>query len=75
MKILDVLPKEAILADLKAVDNLSVTAYCGEVFGLIGPNGAGKTTMLEMIEGLRTVALRAPSLSLSIFIVPLKFCK
>jgi hypothetical protein len=29
----------------------------------------------EMIEGLRTVALRAPSLSLSIFIVPLKFCK
>ena len=39
--------------DLKAVDNLSFTAYRGEVFGLLGPNGAGKTTTLEMIEGLR----------------------
>ncbi len=39
--------------DLKAVDDLSFTAYRGEVFGLLGPNGAGKTTTLEMIEGLR----------------------
>lgn len=38
---------------LKAVDNLSFTAFKGEVFGLLGPNGAGKTTTLEMIEGLR----------------------
>ena len=28
----------------------------------------------EMIDGFRTIALRAPSLSLSVFFVPLKFC-
>lgn len=38
---------------LKAVDQLSFTAFRGEIFGLLGPNGAGKTTTLEMIEGLR----------------------
>ncbi|HLE57148.1 MAG TPA: ABC transporter ATP-binding protein [Rhodothermia bacterium] len=38
---------------LKAVDNLSFSAFRGEIFGLLGPNGAGKTTTLEMIEGLR----------------------
>jgi ABC-2 type transport system ATP-binding protein len=40
---------------LKAVDQLSFSAYRGEIFGLLGPNGAGKTTTLEMIEGLRTL--------------------
>jgi ABC-2 type transport system ATP-binding protein len=39
---------------IKAVDQLSFTAFRGEIFGLLGPNGAGKTTTLEMIEGLRT---------------------
>ena len=38
---------------LKAVDDLTFSAYPGEIFGLLGPNGAGKTTTLEMIEGLR----------------------
>lgn len=37
-----------------AVDNLSFTAYEGEVFGLLGPNGAGKTTTLRMIATLLT---------------------
>ena len=32
-----------------AVDNLSFTAYKGEIFGLLGPNGAGKTTTLRML--------------------------
>jgi len=35
-----------------AVDNLSFTAYKGEVFGLLGPNGAGKTTTLRMLATL-----------------------
>lgn len=35
-----------------AVDQLSFTAYEGEVFGLLGPNGAGKTTTLRMIATL-----------------------
>ncbi len=35
-----------------AVDELSFTAYEGEVFGLLGPNGAGKTTTLRMMATL-----------------------
>ena len=35
-----------------AVDNLSFTAYRGEIFGLLGPNGAGKTTTLRMLAML-----------------------
>lgn len=35
-----------------AVDNLSLTAYRGEIFGLLGPNGAGKTTTLRMLATL-----------------------
>jgi len=37
----------------KAVDKLSFSVHCGEIFGLLGPNGAGKTTTLECVEGLR----------------------
>lgn len=35
-----------------AVNNLSFTAYRGEVFGLLGSNGAGKTTTLRMLATL-----------------------
>ena len=35
-----------------AVDQLSFSAYRGEVFGLLGPNGAGKTTTLRMMSTL-----------------------
>ncbi|MBO4600398.1 MAG: ATP-binding cassette domain-containing protein [Bacteroidales bacterium] len=35
-----------------AVDDLSLTAYRGEIFGLLGPNGAGKTTTLRMLATL-----------------------
>ena len=35
-----------------AVNQLSFTAYRGEVFGLLGPNGAGKTTTLRMLATL-----------------------
>ncbi|MDE5943868.1 MAG: ABC transporter ATP-binding protein, partial [Clostridia bacterium] len=33
-------------------DNLSFTAFKGEIFGLLGPNGAGKTTTLRMLATL-----------------------
>ncbi|MBI3172508.1 MAG: ABC transporter ATP-binding protein [Chloroflexi bacterium] len=36
----------------KAVDEVNITAYEGEVFGFLGPNGAGKTTTLGMTLGL-----------------------
>ncbi|HBT95363.1 MAG TPA: ABC transporter ATP-binding protein [Coriobacteriia bacterium] len=35
-----------------AVDNLSLTARRGEIYGLLGPNGAGKTTSLRMLSTL-----------------------
>ena len=35
-----------------AVNNLSFSAYSGEIFGLLGPNGAGKTTTLRMLATL-----------------------
>jgi ABC-2 type transport system ATP-binding protein len=37
---------------LKAVDDLSLEVYKGEIFGFLGPNGAGKTTSINMICGL-----------------------
>jgi sodium transport system ATP-binding protein len=37
---------------VRAVDNISFSAYKGEVFGLLGPNGAGKTTTLRMMATL-----------------------
>lgn len=36
----------------KAVDNISITAKKGEIYGLLGPNGAGKTTTLRCIATL-----------------------
>jgi len=35
-----------------AVNDLSFTAYPGEIYGLLGPNGAGKTTCLRAISTL-----------------------
>ena len=35
-----------------AVDNLSFTAYRGEIFGHLGPNGAGQTTTLRKLATL-----------------------
>ncbi len=37
---------------LRAVDNLNLTVYAGELFGFLGPNGAGKTTSIKMMTGL-----------------------
>ena len=35
--------------DVRAVHNLNLTVYKGEIFGLLGPNGAGKTTTAGML--------------------------
>lgn len=34
---------------LKAVDNLNVNVFKGDVFGFLGPNGAGKSTTIRML--------------------------
>lgn len=35
-----------------ALENISMTVYRGDVYGLIGRNGAGKTTIMKIITGL-----------------------
>jgi ABC-2 type transport system ATP-binding protein len=39
-------------ATQKAVDDISLNAERGQIFGLLGPNGAGKTTLIRMITGI-----------------------
>ena len=41
-------------ANVKAVDDLSLSVAPGQVFGFLGPNGAGKTTTIKMMCGLVT---------------------
>ena len=40
--------------DFKAVDNLNLNVYKGDIYGFLGPNGAGKTTTLRTVLGLIT---------------------
>ncbi|MFP6893622.1 MAG: sn-glycerol-3-phosphate ABC transporter ATP-binding protein UgpC [Opitutales bacterium] len=41
--------------NVKAVDNVSLTASDGEFLVLVGPSGCGKTTTLRMIAGLEEI--------------------
>lgn len=41
-----------LYGSVKAVDDLNLDVYRGEIFGLLGPNGAGKTTTILMMLGL-----------------------
>ncbi len=40
--------------ELKAVNNLSLNVFRGDVFGFLGPNGAGKSTTIRMLLSLIT---------------------
>lgn len=35
-----------------ALDNVDMTVYQGDIYGLIGRNGAGKTTIMKIVTGL-----------------------
>ncbi len=38
--------------EITAVNQLDITVYGGEMFGLVGPDGAGKTTTFRMLCGI-----------------------
>jgi NitT/TauT family transport system ATP-binding protein len=39
-------------AELKVLEDISLTVHAGECMALVGPSGCGKTTLLNMISGL-----------------------
>ncbi len=43
-----------IFGDFKAIDNLSLNVFKGDIYGFLGPNGAGKSTTLRTVLGLIT---------------------
>ena len=38
--------------ELKALDDVSLTIYEGDIYGFVGENGAGKTTLIRAVSGL-----------------------
>jgi ABC-type multidrug transport system ATPase subunit len=53
-KIIEVTNLSKRFRDVKAVDNLNINVYRGDVFGFLGPNGAGKSTTIRMLLSLIT---------------------
>ena len=41
-----------IFPGVKALDNVDITAYGGEVTALMGENGAGKSTLMKILSGV-----------------------
>ena len=48
-KIIDVIGLSKSFGANKAVDELNLSVYEGDVFGFLGPNGAGKSTTIRVV--------------------------
>jgi ABC-2 type transport system ATP-binding protein len=51
-KIIEIKNLSKQFREVKAVDDLNLTVYRGDVFGFLGPNGAGKSTSIRMLLSL-----------------------
>jgi ABC-2 type transport system ATP-binding protein len=51
-KIIEVQNLSKQFKDVKAVNDLNINVYKGDVFGFLGPNGAGKSTTIRMLLSL-----------------------
>lgn len=51
-KIIEIQNLSKKFKEIKAVDNLNLNVYRGDVFGFLGPNGAGKSTTIRMLLSL-----------------------
>ncbi|RPI72384.1 MAG: ABC transporter ATP-binding protein [Ignavibacteriales bacterium] len=51
-KIIEVRNLSKKFKELKAVNNLDLNVFKGDVFGFLGPNGAGKSTTIRMLLSL-----------------------
>ncbi len=51
-KIIEVENLSKQFKEIKAVNNLNLNVYRGDVFGFLGPNGAGKSTTIRMLLSL-----------------------
>ncbi len=51
-KVIEITELSKEFKDVKAVNNLSLNVYRGDVFGFLGPNGAGKSTTIRMMLSL-----------------------
>jgi len=51
-KIIEVKNLSKQFKEVKAVNNLNINVFRGDVFGFLGPNGAGKSTTIRMLLSL-----------------------
>jgi ABC-type multidrug transport system ATPase subunit len=51
-KIIEIKNLSKQFKEVKAVDELSLSVYRGDIFGFLGPNGAGKSTTIRMLLSL-----------------------